>query len=758
MGNKCNKETQEIEPIQYKKKEGTDEEIKEENESHLQLQKGGQNIKKNKNVKEIFFDKEDLGDENEESTEDQDEVSEIAEVSSNICEIKVEDFIEDLIDINDENELPDEIDEINLVSPNINNIEKEEFEDKKDSTDIEENADLPDEVIVIAEASPIISNIKKEDFIEDSVDKEEENENQDKVDEIDVVSPSLNCFEKEELKNQKDSVDEKEESIDSPDEVVDIAEISPNIYCIEKDDSIDISLDKKEEIEHPDELSEIDVISPNMDNIEKEELKDKIDLIDKNDKGILNPDEVGENAGVSPPICENNKNDSVAKQVQDQPSHIILKKFTLPHHKLNAKTKQLLLFSIYQKKITESKSSRNDIKENEDVILINKDFFEKYYYNEIQDFVNEDNEIIKEINDIDINDFSMSSIKNIIIKLDNDKINAINDKISNVNEDEVNLLLKQKEEEVQLVGKKIKIYNDFVVINRQIFANFEKIFKINLEAQNSAYTSFNKDFILKIKNNEQTVLVLGHFNKENNSNKVSYILDFNKQEDLDNQFPLVYSYGVDYYVSDKLMFERGLKNDYISPIFNFENIIGYGYKYEPQINDYRKHDNYIRFLNCENLNNIISLFSYEMLFEERKKSKSFENGKYYLVSQEYLNYIKKNLNYNLLSQIISPYEPENVKNLYKFIKKIPNDKLDKYFNFKMEDAIFDENSDSFYMIEPESIVVKYNKEQILSYDNFLLIDEKSGKAFSDINQNSHIIAELSFIDNKIIINLPNYFK
>ena len=415
-------------------------------------------------------------------------------------------------------------------------------------------------------------------------------------------------------------------------------------------------------------------------------------------------------------------------------------------------------FLFIIKKWIESKSNRNEIKENEDVILINKDFFEKYYYNEIQDFVNEDNEIIKEINDIDINDFSMSSIKNIIIKLDNDKINAINDKISNVNEDEVNLLLKQKEEEVQLVGKKIKIYNDFVVINRQIFANFEKIFKINLEAQNSAYTSFNKDFILKIKNNEQTVLVLGHFNKENNSNKVSYILDFNKQEDLDNQFPLVYSYGVDYYVSDKLMFERGLKNDYISPIFNFENIIGYGYKYEPQINDYRKHDNYIRFLNCENLNNIISLFSYEMLFEERKKSKSFENGKYYLVSQEYLNYIKKNLNYNLLSQIISPYEPENVKNLYKFIKKIPNDKLDKYFNFKMEDAIFDENSDSFYMIEPESIVVKYNKEQILSYDNFLLIDEKSGKAFSDINQNSHIIAELSFIDNKIIINLPNYFK
>ena len=759
MGNKCNKKAQESEPIQYIKKKGTDEEMKEEKESHLLLQKGN-NFKKNKNVKEIFFDKEDSIDENEESTEDQDELSEIAEVSPNICEIKAEDFIEDLIDINDENELPDEVDEINLVSPKINSIEKEEIEDKKESADNEESTDLPDEVIVIAEASPILSDIKKEDFFEDSVDKEEknENENQDEVSEIDVVSPNMNCIEKEELKDKKDSIDKNEEGIGSPDEVVEIDEISPNIYCIEKDDSIEDSADKKEEIEHPDEVSEIDVISSNINYIEKEDLKNKTDLIDKNDKSILKPDEVGENAGVSPPICENNKNDNVSIQVQDQPSHFILKKFTLPHRKLNAKMKQLLLFYIYQKKMTESKSSRNDIKENENVILINKDFFEKYFYNEIQDLISEDNKIDKEINDIDINNFSLSSIKNIIIKLDNEKINAINDNISNVNEDEVNSLLNQKEEEVLLIGKKIKIYNDFVVINRQVFANFEKIFKINLEDQNSTYTSFNKDFILKIKNNGLAVLALGHFNKENSSNKISYILDFKEQEDLNNQFPLVYSYGVDFYVSDKLMFERGLENDYISPIFNFENIIGYGYKYEPQINDYRKHDNYIRFLNCENLNNIITLFSYEMLFEERKKSKSFENGKYYLVNQEYLNYIKKILNYNLLSQIISPYEPENVKNLYTFIKKVSNDKLNKYFNFKMEDVIFDENSDNYYMVEPELIVLKYRKEQVLSYDNFLLIDEKSGKAFSDIEQNSHIIAELYFIDKKIIINLPNYLN
>ena len=232
------------------------------------------------------------------------------------------------------------------------------------------------------------------------------------------------------------------------------------------------------------------------------------------------------------------------------------------------------------------------------------------------------------------------------------------------------------------------------------------------------------------------------------------------QEEFNNQFPMVYSYGVEYYVSDKLMLDKKLENDYISPIINFENMLGYGYKYEPTITDYTKHDNYIEFLNCENLDNIITLFSYEMLFEERKKSQQlFQNGKYYLVNQEYFNCFKKMYNYNLISQIISPYEPENAKNLYTFIKKVPSNKLDIYWNYKMEEKIFDENKDKFYSIKPGLVSVKYKKnEKVLSYDNFLLIDEKLGKALSNNKENSYFCEECSFIDNKIIINLPNYLN
>jgi len=753
--NSKRKIVQKKDPIINKGKKGI-KEMKEREKPYLLLPKNIKNIKK---IEVFFNDKEDSADENEESTEDQDEMNQNDEVSPKISNIKPEDFIEDLFDKNEENELPDEVDEIDIVSPNLNNIEKEELKDRMDSVDKnEESIDSPDEVIEIDEASPIISDFKKEDFKEDLIDKNEESpEDQDEVNEIDGVSPYMDCIEKEELKDQKDSIDENEENIGSSDEVDEIVELSPNILYIEKEKSIEDLADKEEEIEQIDEVGEIDVVSPNMNYIEKEELKDKIDLVDKNDKSIEKPDELGENIGVSPPIDEKNKNDNVLIQVQEQPIHIILKKFILPHRKLNPKTKQLLLFSIYQKKMLESKS-RKEFIENENIILINKDFLEKYFFNEILDLVNEDNELKDEINNIDINNFSISSIKNIIIILDNDKINAINDKISNVNEDEANLLLSPKEEEVQLIGKNLKIYNDFVVIDRQIFDNFIQVFKINLEDQNASYISFKRDFILKIKNNEQTSLILGHFHEENCSNNISYILDFDKQEELNNQLPLVHSYGVDYYVSDKLMFEKGIKDDYISPIFNFENMIGYGYKYEPVINDYRKHDNYIRFLNCENLNNIITLFSYDMLFKEKKKSKLLQNGKYYFVNQDYLNYLKKKLNYNLLSSTISPYEPENIKNLYTFIKKIPNSKLDKFWNYKMEEVLFDENSDSYYTIEPDSIVAEYKKEKVLIYDNFLLIDEKSGKALSDNKENSHFYGECTFIDNKIIINQPNYLN
>ena len=740
-----------------KEKEAIDKE-KKEGESHPPLP---EDDKKNRNVEVIFNDKEDSADKNEESTELQDEVSETVEASPNIEYIEKEKPIEDTVDQNEETENQDEVGDIAEVSPNINNIEKEELKDKKDSVDKnEESADLPDEEIEIAEVSQNISDIKKEDSIQDSADKNEETEQPDEVGEIAEVSPNIKNIEKEELKDKKDSGDKNEESIDSPDEEFEISEVSPNINCIEKEKPIEDTVDIKEETEHPDEVGEIAEVSPNMDNIEKEELKDKKDSIDTNDKSIENPDEVNENAEASPSISENNKNDNVDKQVQKQPSHIILKKFSLPHSKLNAKTKQLLLFSIYQKKMTESKSNRSDIKENEDVILINKEFFEKYSYNEIVDLVSDNNEYKEEINNIDVNNFSISSIKNIIIKLDNDKLNAVNDKISKVNEDEANSLLKPKEEEVKLLSKEIKIYNEFVVINRQIFTNFEKIFNINLEPQNVSYVSFNKDFILKLKENEETVLVLGRLNKENSSNEISYILDFKMQEEFNNQFPMVYSYGVEYYVSDKLMLDKKLENDYISPIFNFENMLGYGYKYEPTITDYNEHDNYIKFLNCENLDNIFALFSYEMLFEEKKKSQQlFQNGKYYLVNREYFNYFKKMYNYNLISQTISPYEPENIKNLYTFIKKVPSYKLDMYWNYKMEYVLVDENSNSYYMVEPELIVANYKKsDQVISYDNFFLIEEKSGKALSDNKESSHICAECIFIDGKIIINLPNYLN
>lgn len=58
-----------------------------------------------------------------------------------------------------------------------------------------------------------------------------------------------------------------------------------------------------------------------------------------------------------------------------------------------------------------------------------------------------------EINDIDVDNFSKSSIKNIIIKLSNIKINTINNKISNVNKDDAKLLLKPKVKELNLIEK-----------------------------------------------------------------------------------------------------------------------------------------------------------------------------------------------------------------------------------------------------------------------------------------------------------------
>ena len=49
--------------------------------------------------------------------------------------------------------------------------------------------------------------------------------------------------------------------------------------------------------------------------------------------------------------------------------------------------------------------------------------------------------------------------------------------------------------------------------------------------------------------------------------------------------------GIDEYIKNSLIFSNKL-NDYISPIFSKNDKIGYGYKYNPAIDDYSNCLNY----------------------------------------------------------------------------------------------------------------------------------------------------------------------
>ncbi len=168
----------------------------------------------------------------------------------------------------------------------------------------------------------------------------------------------------------------------------------------------------------------------------------------------------------------------------------IYKLFNEGSYEISKILNNLLFLSITQQKNIVNEN--NDFKE---VYLINKKWLEEYEYNRINSLIKENDNILKDNEIINNNNLSYNSesINNIISKLDKHLLIEI-DKIISIKK--TNTQCHAKEEEVQLIDKKIKIYKDFLFINEQIYNEMKTIFKDFPNNINILYLSnWNKDLI-----------------------------------------------------------------------------------------------------------------------------------------------------------------------------------------------------------------------------------------------------------------------
>jgi hypothetical protein len=143
-----------------------------------------------------------------------------------------------------------------------------------------------------------------------------------------------------------------------------------------------------------------------------------------------------------------------------------------------------------------------------------------------------------------------------------------------------------------------------------------------------------------------------------------------------------------------LLFNEGISNDYIFPIFSNDKVIGYAYKYNQTIKDYNKSKliDYNSYLKNGVLKNNILLYSY---YKQLESKNNIISKKYYLINKKFMKKIKIEYEYkNIYNQLEVFYEQiKNDKNesIYTFIKLLPEDLLKIYSTKKINKIISDDN-------------------------------------------------------------------
>ena len=202
----------------------------------------------------------------------------------------------------------------------------------------------------------------------------------------------------------------------------------------------------------------------------------------------------------------------------------------------------------------------------------------------------------------------INKLKNIIINLDDNDLNELQKYEKEIKNKKFEF--KDEFEEITIYNnKKLKIYNQFLLVESSLYYYFEENFKIKSEKQKFFFKFVNQKVILKKNSITKYMIFIVNFGTKQCS--IEYILDYNKSEDLEKEFNDLIKSGIEKYFNEKMMFNKEAnKNDIISPIISGEEIIGCGYKYNSNIKEYINADNRLNYLkNDTALMQLVSLYS-----------------------------------------------------------------------------------------------------------------------------------------------------
>ena len=346
-------------------------------------------------------------------------------------------------------------------------------------------------------------------------------------------------------------------------------------------------------------------------------------------------------------------------------------------------------------------------------------------------------------------------VSNIIDLLDGDKLK---DKCRTISGIKIKNLY-PKEKEIILPNKKIKIFEEFIILNEKLLQLFELIFDIKFEDwEINSYVINQKDIIV-VNNSKQNTMLIGNINNENLKYNIEMILDYEDKESPMNTINEINRDGFETYIKNNLIFND---DDLFSPIYSGNEIIGNCYKYNSSINNYSQYTNCNNVLNNQVLKTGLSLYiNYKEIYKKLEEKVNISYEKYYLINPQFLQEIKLECFYKNIKDELDTSKMEkiidNSLNSKEILTKFLSEDLIK--DILKKKSIKTEFGNSEPDIIPLNFINNNQQQDLMIYNNFDIIHKDIVKLIlGNIKENESNLVKCLFINYKIIINLPKYLN
>ena len=422
---------------------------------------------------------------------------------------------------------------------------------------------------------------------------------------------------------------------------------------------------------------------------------------------------------------------------------------------ISEKLKELICLCLSKQNI--ERNYWRDKTKPEEVFLLNKNWLEQFDENNIKD-------LSKQINSIYSQNYRKNKLKDIISKIDASVLERLDNECKS---NKSNLNINADCQYLNLMKKKTKIYEEFILINKEVLNKFgNNNIKNSFNNKNIKYIKKNSEDIIIINENSQYILLIGNYIEKNYSFDIKYIIDYKNQEIFKSELEYIFSKNIKdirIYIEDNTIFSK--KNDYLSPIFDDTDIIGICYKFNRKIADYDSDIDYSEIFYNENImTSIILAFNSQNINNDLGNLDDITEIEVYLISFDNMKQIKEGCNYEKIMEVLNQLDNNIFKDENNYKKNLLKEmNINNYYELH-KILISEDNANNKYneympsIVELNIIPVKYidskNQEQnIMIYNNFELVtkntmDKIFGENYKNINCYKCI-----FSDGKIILNI-----